>query len=887
MSDSQISEVPLPYVDGMEITVPEGVIAHCGVPRSAAVSGTYTVVCDPLFPPGALLDVLTLEINGLKTSSARYEQPEDVNKPVRLTAPAGYLLNGDNKVKIIVTRGSQNVGESGVLVAHFHQDGPAGSDLNPGDGSNATMQFDVEEDAKDVIGPELAKRGLKFYLFYPLMRWHDRIRLFYGNQSVVHKVTKADAAQSTPQTPLVIVVPEATVLAAGDGTIKCRCIVNDWIGNAPTPEPASRTLELRAAVITPLSDKPVLTPQSSPGIIDLGELNGDPVIATMHARAPWEPGDVLRMIASYLDANGQEQRFEKQTNIPNVPSFPAVELANDEFTKAVGRSVAVYYEQMRNGVSLGRSYVTRVLVTGSAQIVLTPLKLVAPAVNPIDPGLYPQGVTVRAEHLLAKPGDEALLEIINPDPGSPAFLPVPLNQNKRANFKLDNALLEQYRGRILRLRWYLIRGGVKTPSPPLRLTIQSQKTMLAFDVDDYALAPGGRTRVGILVSENGAGVANRSVDVTLPSGLSYTDGGTGLRTFITDVNGQIQIADVKAGASPGFFTLTATHAGLTETAQATVKQVALGQVTGIAGAFRTKISNDGTHGYATGSLSAEGTGVLTKFDTITLEISYSRLIGGYLRDLVLSANSLHVYVIRNRAGANGNAIIELDANTLEVTRSLDLNNLAPTSIALSENQRFAYIGAGTDPSTGFPNSRMAVINLAAFTLDHVTVLQNNAAGVAINPNGRVVYVANANGNGGVGADAGSISFVNTADYSVTNHLGVGSNPHDITVSPDGRLVYTVRTEGKLLVVIDALTNTVFRNIPLGISAWCMALSDDGRFLCASEWNPGQAIAIVDTTNFSVRLIPSPQYTAGVAFSRDGRRVFFCNSTQNKIVVVEN
>lgn len=887
MSDSQILAVPLPYVEGMETNVPEGLNAHCGVPRSAAVADTYTMVCDPLSPPASLYDVLTLMINGLKTSSARYEQPEDVNKPARLPAPAGYLLDGNNKIKFIVTRGSQNAGESEELVAHFHQDGPAGSDVNPGDGSNATMQFDVEEDAKDVIGPELAKRGLKFYLFYPLMRWHDHIRLFYGNQSVIRKVTETEAAQSTPQTPLVIEVPEATVLAAGDGTIKSRCIVNDWIGNAPTPEPASRTLELRAAVITPLFDRPVLTPQSRPGFIDLGELNGDPVIATMHARAPWQPDDVVKMIASYLDANGQEQTFEKQMNVSNVPSFPAVELANDEFTKAVGQSVAVYYEQMRNSVSLGRSYVTRVLVTGSAQIVLTRLKLVAPGVNPIDPSLYPKGVTVRAEYLAAKAGDEALLEIINPDSGSPAFLPIPLNQNKRASFKLDDALLEQYRGRILRLRWYLIRGDVKTPSPPLRLTIQSQQTMLAFDDDDYSLAPAGRTHVGILVSKNGTGVANQSVDVTLPTGLSYKDGGTGLRTFITDVNGQIQIPDLKAGASPGIFTLTATHAGLTETALATVKQVTLGQVTGIAGAYRTKISNDGTHGYVTGSLSAEGLGVLTKFNTITLEIFASAVIGGYLCDLALSDDSLYVYVIRSRAGANGNAIIELAADTLEEIRTLDLKNLVPTAIALSESQRFAYIGAGTDPFTAFPNSRMAVIDLTTFTLHHVSVLQNNAAGVAINPNGRVVYVANANGNGGFGANAGTISMVNTSDYNATNHLGVGSNPHDISVSPDGRLVYTVRTEGKLLVVIDALTNTVLRNIPLGIGAWCMVISDDGRFLCASEWNPGRAIAIVDTTNFSVRLIPSPLYTAGVAFSRDGRRVFFCNPTQNKIVVIEN
>lgn len=885
MSDSEILVVGLPYLVGMETNVPEGVTAHCGLPRSAVVSNTYTAVLDP-FPSGALGDALTLEINGLKTSSVSYDQPGDENKPARLPTPAGYVLDGNNDVKITVTRGSQNVGESDVLVAHFHQDGPAGSDLNPGDGSNATMQFDVEEDAKDVIGPELAKRGLKFYLFYPLMRWHDRIRLFYGNQSVVHKVTKAEAAQSTPQTPLVIVVPEATVLAAGDGTIKCRYLVSDWIGNAPTPEPASRTLELRAAVITSLFDKPVLTPQSSPGIIDLGELNGDPVIATMHARASWQSGDVVKMIASFLDANGQEQTFEKRTNVHTVPSFPAVELANDYFTKAIGQSVAVYYEQIRNGVSLGRSYATRVLVTGTAQIVLTPLKLVAPAINPIDPVLYPQGVTVRAEHLTAKAGDEALLEIINPDSGSPAFLPIPLNQNKRANFKLDNALLEQYRGRILRLRWYLIRGGVKTSSPPLRLTIQSPKTMLAFDDDDYAVAPGGRMHVGILLSKNGTGVANQSVYVTLPTGLSYKDGETGLRPFITDVNGQIQIPDVKAGASPGIFTLTATHAGLTEISQATVTQVALGELSGITNPYRIRVNNDGTQASVVSNIVPD-IGVLTIFSTTNLKIIKSVVFDGYLADVVYSPNSRHVYIARGKGSTGVSAFIQLDADTFDTTQTTELHGFSPQSVALSSDGQYAYLCGNHVPFIAMPNARLLVLNLESQSIQKVLVLQNNAGGIAISEDNRRVYVANANGSGGVGGSAGTISVIDTTTYDVIKHIEVGSNPHDVAVSLDGSRVYTVRIEGKLMVVIDANTNTVLRNIPTGVGAWRMMRSDDGKSLCAADLSPGRDLVLIDTTTFDIRRIPTPPITTGVAFSRDGRRVFFCNYTQNKIVVIDN
>ncbi|MFJ7108540.1 YncE family protein [Pseudomonas sp. NPDC098740] len=107
------------------------------------------------------------------------------------------------------------------------------------------------------------------------------------------------------------------------------------------------------------------------------------------------------------------------------------------------------------------------------RLTLSPPTLVSPALNPIDPLAYPQGVTVRAEFLAALKGDKARLVEKNPPGGAPAFPLVDFGANKRADFKLDPAFLIARQGKPLEVFWNLNRGGKRVASSdPLPLSVK-------------------------------------------------------------------------------------------------------------------------------------------------------------------------------------------------------------------------------------------------------------------------------------------------------------------------------------------------------------------------------------------------------------------------------
>lgn len=523
MTAAEILKLDLVRIEGMEITVPEGINAQCGIPILAKTESGYVAVVDP-FLGGQQGQTITLYVNKLKGDFHTYLNPGDENKPATLKISADYLRDGQNLIHYTVTNGSQNIGTSDDLQAWFHREGPGGRDDQPGDGVNSQLQIQIEDAAKYGVGPELAQRGVWFYVFYPLMRASDTILFNCNGHVIEHNVSVEEAAQSSHQNPLPILVNHGALVAAGDGTgVPFSYTVKDWIGNGPAPEPYSESIPLWVNLKGEWFDKPFLSPQHGPDTIDLGELNGQPVIAKVHIRTPWATGDTLELICTHRNVEGKDVTFVTTKEVKIVPDFPELSLDNSYFAAASGWQIWVYYKRLSNGRELGRSYSTPVMVTGNAQIELKAPFLVAPAKNPIESSLYPEGVKVRVEHLTAQEGDEARLEALKALPGTPEFATVKLNQNKRANFTLSPELLKAHQGRNLRLHWVLIRKGSLTPSPELRLRISAPVETLTFDNDPYTIAPAGRFTVRLALATNGVDLPDETVELSLPKDFTFSD----------------------------------------------------------------------------------------------------------------------------------------------------------------------------------------------------------------------------------------------------------------------------------------------------------------------------------------------------------------------------
>jgi len=125
------------------------------------------------------------------------------------------------------------------------------------------------------------------------------------------------------------------------------------------------------------------------------------------------------------------------------------------------------------------------------------------------------------------------------------------------------------------------------------------------------------------------------------------------------------------------------------------------------------------------------------------------------------------------------------------------------------DQAFAYQtynGAG-------PADSVQVINTATQSVVQTLAVTGNPQGMALSPNGSMLYVANN------GANTVSAFSVNATTGMLTQtgtiSIGAGTAPRVLAVSPDGSTLYTVNQTGNSVSVVNLATNTVTATIPAG------------------------------------------------------------------------
>ena len=178
-------------------------------------------------------------------------------------------------------------------------------------------------------------------------------------------------------------------------------------------------------------------------------------------------------------------------------------------------------------------------------------------------------------------------------------------------------------------------------------------------------------------------------------------------------------------------------------------------------------------------------------------------------------------------------------------------------------------GAGAAPFAYVSNMTSGTVTV----LDGTTVLATvpvgpQPVGVAVNPAGTRVYVANSNVS-----DAGvpSVSVIDTASLTETKiTAGIVDQPSGVAVSADGRFVY-VTTNNGWLHVIETATNTV------------LAATKTGEQLGAIVAAGGSVYAVdvffgtvINVTNPTVPPFFVSTMVSGIAANTDGSRLYVSN-----------
>jgi YVTN family beta-propeller protein len=185
------------------------------------------------------------------------------------------------------------------------------------------------------------------------------------------------------------------------------------------------------------------------------------------------------------------------------------------------------------------------------------------------------------------------------------------------------------------------------------------------------------------------------------------------------------------------------------------------------------------------------------------------------------------------------------------------------------------------------------------TNDRVYVLESNTAyntvidsvdvgkypsGIAVNPDGKNIYVV----NGDFYRKSGTCSVIDTNTNNVIATVNVGSYLDGIAVSLDGKKVYVTDIYNNIVHVIDTETNKVAANVEGGLGPNGVAITPDGKSIYVANWN-SRDVSEIDTANNTVIATMNVEglgNAEGVTVSPEGSKVYV-NNSDTKGTISEN
>lgn len=237
----------------------------------------------------------------------------------------------------------------------------------------------------------------------------------------------------------------------------------------------------------------------------------------------------------------------------------------------------------------------------------------------------------------------------------------------------------------------------------------------------------------------------------------------------------------------------------------------------------------------------------------------------------LETSGPFVYV----AGSGG-GVTELDATTDLTVATIPVSGAY--ELALTPDQSQIYV-ADSSADT------VSVIDTATNAVVATIKVESFPDGVAVTPNGALVYVAN---NGGNNPASNTVSVINTDTNTVVQTVTVGPAPFLPKVTPDGTHVY-VANQNNTISVIDTATNTVSATIQLSAEATGLAFTPSGAFAYVAEnTNPGAVVVLAIPANTVAATIPLGEGTANpikVAITPDGSLAYVTNLGSNNVSVI--
>lgn len=337
------------------------------------------------------------------------------------------------------------------------------------------------------------------------------------------------------------------------------------------------------------------------------------------------------------------------------------------------------------------------------------------------------------------------------------------------------------------------------------------------------------------------------------------DGTSAGKVSVIDTSTNTELTTIDVGVAPGAvaFTPDGTRAYVTNAGSGTVSVINTADNTVLttipdlgAAPGSVVVHPDGTRAYVT-----LDNNTVAVIDTSTNSVVTSIPgVGDGPVGLAISPGGDRVYTVNTTS----NSVSVIDTATNTVLTTITDGIAVPVGVAVSDDGTRLYVTNGIGAVSAFDTATNARIT----TLRVGSVTPSGGFGLALSPNDKRLYVANAN--------ADTITVVNTTRIPAESPTPVGDYPESVTISPDGSRAYVANEGSDSVSVIDTTTRAVVATIPVGEGPRSVAVTPDGSRAYVTNFFD-HTVTVIDTTDNSVvTTIPlTGEFPIGVAVSPDG------------------
>jgi YVTN family beta-propeller protein len=262
--------------------------------------------------------------------------------------------------------------------------------------------------------------------------------------------------------------------------------------------------------------------------------------------------------------------------------------------------------------------------------------------------------------------------------------------------------------------------------------------------------------------------------------------------------------------------------------------------------------------------------------TVSLTVSNSNGTDSKLTtvNVVPKGSPVPSYAYVTNLNSNTVSVINTGNNNLTDTVPVGIN---PLGVAASPDGKKVYVTNANYGHRGTVSVIDTAINKVTFTVDVGD--KYSPCGIAVTPDGKKLYVANRDING--------ISIIDTATNTVTATIPAGKWPMGVAVTPDGTKAYVTNRYSNNVSVIDTGTNSVITTVKVGSGPCGVTVNQAGTVLYVTNCE-SNTISVIDTSSNTVTAtVSAGDWPMGVAVSPDGMKVYVANENNNTVSVIDN